>query len=122
MTDAITGASKEDKEVIFLDGILTIVSRDISDFKNYEDTRIMLSHNEGSDLFTVIDLKDCKQVFADVEHDNVSLTLYDIDKLWPDVYMVIFETVLTGDIYKRDKSFEGFDYWKRVGTTVGFGG
>lgn len=122
MYDAITRTSKDDNKVIFRDGFITIIRRDITKYNSWEDNRIELKHEKDSDIFTVIDLPNCKQVAADVEYDNASLDLNDIAMIWPDAYMVIYETPLDGSIYKRERSFEGYFYWKRVGTTVGYGG
>lgn len=122
MYDAITATSKDDNKIIFRDGFITIVRRDIEKYNNFEENQVILTVEDDSNIFTVVDLPNCKQVVADVEHDQASLDLEDISKIWPDAYMVIYETLLDGSIYKRERNFEGFYYWRRVGTTVGFGG
>lgn len=122
MFDAITKTSKDDNKIIFRDGFITILCRPVINTYNWDDLRVVLKHEKDSDIFTVLDLPNCKQVIADTEYDNASLDLEDIAMIWPDAYMVIYETPLDGSIYKRERSFEGYFYWKRIGTTVGFGG
>ena len=122
MYDAITRTLKDDNKIIFRDGFITIIRRDITKYSNWDKNRVRLTTENDSDIFTVIDLPNCKQVAADIEYDNASLDLEDIAMIWPDAYMVIYETPLDGSIYKRERNFEGFFYWCRVGTTVGFGG
>lgn len=122
MYDAITKTSKDDNKIIFRDGFITILCRHKMNEYNWDDLRVELKHEKDSDIFTVLDLPNCKQVVADIEHDNASLDLEDIAMIWPDAYMVIYESPLDGSIYKRGRNFEGFYYWQRVGTTVGFGG
>ena len=122
MIDCITGATKDDDKIIFRDGFITVIRRDKSKFRDFNSLQKELKTVDDSDIFTVLELEPGYQVIADIEHDNASLTLDDIAQIWPDVYLVIYETALDGDIYKREKNFEGFYYWKRVGTTVGFGG
>ena len=121
MYDEITGTSKDDNKIIFRDGFITILRRPKMNKFNWEDLRVELKHEKDSDIFTVLDLPNCKQIVADIEYDNASLDLEDIALIWPDAYMVIYETPLDGSIYKRERTFEGY-YWKRIGTTVGFGG
>jgi len=122
MYDAITRTSKDDNKVIFRDGFITIIRRDITKFNNWDEYRVRLTTENDSDVFTVVGLPTCKHIVADIEYDNASLDLEDIAKIWPDVYMVIYETPLDGSIYKRQRSFEGHFYWRRVGTTIGYGG
>ncbi|MBO7731178.1 MAG: hypothetical protein J6S67_01445 [Methanobrevibacter sp.] len=122
MYDAITRTSKDDNKIIFRDGFITILRRPEINKYNWDDLRVELKHEKDSDIFTVLDLPNCKQVVADIEYDNASLDLEDIAMIWPDAYMVIYETPLDGSIYKRERSFEGYFYWKRIGTTVGYGG
>lgn len=122
MIDCITGAKKDDKKVVFMDGFITVICRDTSKYANFDSLRKELKTAEDSDIFTVLELEQSYQIIADVEHDNASLTLDDIAQIWPDAYLVIYESALDGDIYKRDRNMEGTYYWKRINTTVGFGG
>lgn len=122
MYDEITKTSKDDNKIIFRDGFITILCRPEMNKYNWDDLRVELKHEKDSDIFTVLDLPNCKQVVTDIEYDNASLDLEDIALIWPDAYMVIYETPLDGSIYKRERTFEGYFYWKRIGTTVGFGG
>lgn len=122
MIDSITGASKDDNKIIFREGFVTIIRRDVTKFWDIDRLRKELKTADDCDVFTVIDLEPSYQVVADLDHDNASLTLDDIGQIWPDVYLVIYESALDGDIYKRERSMDGSFYWKRSGTTVGFGG
>lgn len=122
MIDCITGATKDDKKIIFRDGFITVIRRDTEKFKDFNNLRRELKTADDSDIFTVLELEPSYQVIADLDHDNASLTLDDIAQIWPDAYLVIYESVLDGDIYKRDRNMEGTYYWKRINTTVGFGG
>lgn len=122
MIDCITGASKSDKKIIFRDGFITVICRDITKFKDFDSLRKELKTADDRSIFTVSELEPSYQVIADLDHDNASLTLDDIAQIWPDAYLVIYESALDGDIYKRERDMEGSYYWKRCGTTVGFGG
>lgn len=122
MIDCITGAIKDDKKIIFRDGFITVIRRDTEKFKDFNNLRRELKTADDSDIFTVLELEPSYQVIADLDHDNASLTLDDIAQIWPDAYLVIYESALDGDIYKRDRNMEGAYYWKRINTTVGFGG
>lgn len=122
MIDCITGAKKDDKKVVFMDGFITVIRRDITKYSNFDNLRKELKTAEDSDIFTVLELEQSYQIIADVDHDNASLTLDDIAQIWPDVYLVIYESALDGDIYKRERNMEGSYYWKRISTTAGFFG
>lgn len=122
MIDSITGATKDDKKVIFRDGFITVIRRDITKFKDFNNLRRELKTADDSDIFTVLELEPSYQIIADLEHDNASLTLDDIAQIWTDAYLVIYESALDGDMYKRERTMDGFFYWKRISVTPGFGG
>lgn len=91
MRDLRTGDIVPDKRITFDDGVLYIVS---------------LTGGEGKVVRVTLD-----GAFDD------PITLAEISEGYPRVRLVIYETALSGEVYRYGNHGEA---WERVGSTVGF--
>lgn len=94
MRDLRTGDVVSDNRITFDDGILYIVS---------------LTGGEGKVVRVIL-----------VALDDEPVTLTDISEGYPNVRIVIYETALSGEVYRYGNHPKEGELWERIGSTVGF--
>lgn len=91
--------------------------RDLINYKNIPDEHI--AFDDG--IIHIIQGREegklkCTKMIMLAEYDQ-PLLLSEIQKRFPNAYLIIWEDYLRGDIYRYGNHG---DEWERIGTTVGF--
>ncbi len=100
MLDMIDGINKPDEDVVFGDGILTIISIVKSPFSKQDEPRTEIK-------------------YLSAPYDK-PVSLRDIAETYPGVKKVLYEEALSGDIFRYGNYPKGQELWERIGTTRGY--
>lgn len=107
MLNMIDGSTKPDREEVFFDGFLYIISR---------TKEAVVTVDEYIDPKYSIDVK-----MLNAEYDD-PISLADIAEKYPKVCKVVFDDVLKGRVYSygNHRAKKDAEMWELVGTTIGY--